>query len=247
MKTARFIDHSLKLCEEPVPQIKPGEVRIKVMATAICGSDEKILDVIKEALPHTVLGHETAGVVEALGDGVSGVSEGDRVTVFPSITCGECIYCRSNNSNLCINKQTIGYVLDGGFADYLVIPAEMLTKGCLVKLPSQLSFEEGALIEPLSCCLSSLTHTKMNKESHLLIIGGGAMGQLHVLTARALGAKRVFLSEPDKKRREIAHMLGADRLFNPQEGSLEDNVLEETQGNGVDICIREMLWHWNQP
>ena len=237
MKAARFIDNSLTLVEEPIPQIKPGEVLIKVKASALCGSDEKIVEGKKKALPNTILGHETAGVVEALGDGVRGVSVGDHVTVFPSITCGECVYCRSGKSNICKNKRTIGYALDGGFAEYLVIPVEMVKQGCLVILPSQLSFEEGALIEPLSCCISSLIHTKMNKESHLFIIGGGAMGQLHILTAKALGAKRVLLSELDKKRREIALTLGADRVLSPQEGTIEDIALEETQGNGVDICI----------
>lgn len=237
MKAARFINQSLTLTEEPIPQIKPGEVLIKVKATALCGSDEKIVEGKKQALPNTVLGHETAGVVEALGEGTSGVSKGDRITVFPSITCGKCIYCRSGKSNICKNKRTIGYALDGGFAEYLVTPAEMVKLGCLVKLPPQLSFEEGALIEPLSCCISSLIHTRMNKESHLLIIGGGPMGQLHILTAKALGVKRVLLSEPSKRRREIALMLGVDRALNPQEGTIEAIVLEETQGNGADICI----------
>jgi L-iditol 2-dehydrogenase len=237
MKAARFIDYSLILVEEPTPHITPGEVLIKVMASAICGSDQKIVEGKKKALSNIILGHETAGVVEAVGEGVSGILKGDRVTVFPSITCGECIYCRNGESNICKSKRTIGYVLDGGFAEYLVIPKEMVTKGCLVKLPPKLSFEEGALVEPLSCCISSLIHTKMNKESQLLIIGGGAMGQLHVLTAKALGVRKVFLSEPNKRRHESALNLGADQALSPQEDSIKNIVLDETQGNGVDICI----------
>ena len=237
MKAARSINNALVLVEEPVPKIKLGEVLLKVMASAICGSDQKILEGKKKALPHTILGHETAGVVATLGEGVNGVSRGDRVTVFPSITCGQCLYCGTGKSNICINKRTIGYALDGGFAEYLVIPADMVKLGCLVTLPPCLSFEEGALMEPLSCCISSLTHTGMNRESHLLIIGGGPMGQLHVLAARGLGASKILLSEPHKKRREHALNLGADKVLNPQEECMEDIVLGETQGTGVDICI----------
>jgi L-iditol 2-dehydrogenase len=237
MKAARFIDNSLVLVEEPVPNIKPSEVLLKVEASSICGSDQKILEGKKKALPNTILGHETAGVVAALGEGVSGISQGGRVTVFPSITCGECLYCRTGKSNICIRKRTIGYALDGGFAEYLLIPAEMVKRGCLVTLPPHISFEEGSLMEPLSCCISSLTHTGMNRESRLLIIGGGPMGQLHVLAARALGASKILLSEPHEKRREHALNLGADKVLNPQEERIEDIVLGVTQGTGVDICI----------
>ena len=237
MKAARFIDNVLKLVEESDPHPAPGEVLIKVKATAICGSDEKILEGKKKALPSTILGHETAGVVEEVGEGVGAVIPGDRVTIFPSMTCGECLYCRSGESNICVKKRTIGYAMDGGFADYLIIPKAMVAQGCVVKLPPSLSFEEGALIEPLSCGISSLKHTKVNGDSTLLIIGGGPMGQLHLLTAKALGVKKVFVSEFHPGRRECAQTLGADRVLNPQEGILDEMVMKETEGNGVAICI----------
>lgn len=237
MKAARFVDNVLKLVEEPDPLPGPGEILGKVTATAICGSDEKILEGKKKALPRTILGHETAGVVEAVGEGVDAIIQGDRVTIFPSMTCGECLYCRSGESNICVKKRTIGYAMDGGFADLLIIPKEMVTQGCVVKLPPLFSFEEGALIEPLSCCISSLKHTKANGDSTLLLIGGGPMGLLHLLTAKAMGVKRVFVSEFHPGRRECARTLGADRVLNPQEGILDKMVMKETEGNGVDICI----------
>jgi L-iditol 2-dehydrogenase len=237
MKAARFVDGRLSLVEEPVPQIKSGEVLINVKAAAICGSDQKILQGKKKAAPNTVLGHEVAGVVEALGEGVTDLSEGDRVAVFPSITCGECIYCRAGRTNICQSKRTIGYALDGGFAQYLLIPQQMVEQGCLVALPPKLSFDEGALMEPLSCCISSLEHTGLDEKSHLLIVGGGPMGQLHVITAKALGAERVFLTEPDEGRRQVALELGADRVINPEKEAVEGTVLRETGGHGADICI----------
>jgi L-iditol 2-dehydrogenase len=237
MKAARFVDNSLKLVDESVPVLRAGEVLINVKAAAICGSDKKILEGKKTAAPNTVLGHEIAGVVGRADRAVADVAEGDRIAVFPSITCGHCTYCRSGKTNICENKRTVGYVLDGGFAEHLVVPEEMVRQGCLVRLPPRLSFEEGALMEPFSCCVSSLKHAGMNDQSRILIIGGGPMGQLHVIAAKVLGVKKIFLSEPCEARRNMALDLGADGVLDPSKGSIEDLVRQETGGIGADICI----------
>jgi L-iditol 2-dehydrogenase len=239
MKSARFfgIEQSLKVVEEDRPTPRSGEVLVHVRASAICGSDLRILRGAKKAVSGVTLGHEVSGEVAETAGSVREIAVGDRVTIYPSMICGHCYYCLHGYSNLCVSKKTLGYAIDGGFSEYVRIPAPLVARGALVRLPPALSFDEGALMEPFSCCLSSLEISRVGQGSRVVIIGGGPMGLMHVLALRHLHGARVIVSDPIAKRREVASRLGAEITIDPEGDNLREAVLDETDGVGADACI----------
>jgi L-iditol 2-dehydrogenase len=226
MRSARFfgVERPLDVVEEDIPTLRSGEVLVEVQASAICGSDLRIVRGAKKAARGVTLGHEV-------------IATGDRVTIYPSVICGQCYYCIHGYSNLCVAKKTLGYAIDGGFSQYVRIPTQLVTRGALVHLPPALSYDEGALIEPFSCCLSSLKISQITEGSWVLIIGGGSMGLMHVLALKYLHRANIILSDPIANRREMASRFEAEITIDPEAENLKEAVLDQTNGVGADACI----------
>ncbi|MED1437396.1 zinc-dependent dehydrogenase [Aeribacillus composti] len=231
--------NELKLEEVKKPEINENEVLVKVKASAVCGTDVRIYEGKKTKGVRTpsIIGHELVGTIAEVGAKVKGFFVGERVGVIPVIPCRKCYYCLNGRENVCANRTAIGYEYDGGFAEYVRIPSSALEAGNLLKIPDHLSFEQAVIAEPLACCINGQRKANVKMGDVVVIIGGGPIGLMHVQLAKIAGAKTVILSEPIGHRREKALLAGADFAVNPEEESLQDIVLNETDGLGADVVI----------
>ena len=223
--------------DRPVPEIGPGEVLLKVGATSVCASDIRVYKGEKKAKAGVIPGHEIAGEVAQVGAGVQEVSLGERVVLCPIIACGECYFCLIGKRNRCLNRLTLGYDEDGGFANYVRVPAALVRIGHMIKIDQTMPYELASMTEPFACALNSLESCRVQPGSTLLIIGSGPMGLIHLLLARAMGAAKVIMSDPVEERLKIAEELGAAVCVNPEKRSLLKEVMAATGGLGADAGI----------
>lgn len=223
--------------DRPLPEPGRGELRMAVAAASLCASDVRVYRGEKRAEPGVVPGHEIAGVIDAVGEGVEGYSEGDRVIVCPILACGHCRFCLLGRRNRCTSRRTLGYDLDGGFAQHLLLPEPLVRLGHVLPIPDSLPMDVAALTEPAACTLSSLELCKIGAGTSLAIVGAGPMGLLHLILARALGAAPIIVSEPIAGRREIARRWGADIVLDPQHDDVTAAVKDATDGYGADGVI----------
>jgi L-iditol 2-dehydrogenase len=233
-----FGKEDIRLVEIPTPSPGDGEVLIKVRAASLCASDVKIYFGIKEAKNGVTLGHEVSGEVFKVGKNVK-FRVGDRVTIFPSLSCGECFYCKRGHTHLCLSKESIGYVLDGGFAEFMLIPKGFVERGNIFPLPQNISFEMGSLVEPLSTVISSVEMAGVEEGERVAIFGAGPMGLIHLILLKyAYNPSSIFVIEPLSERRKLALQLGADYTMIPGTHIIED-IISSTEGIGIDrgfIC-----------
>ncbi len=224
------------------PEAGPGEVLVKVAACAVCGTDLRILNGGKTrgVFPPRVLGHEIAGTIVAVGEGASEftpLKEGQRVTMAPGIPCLSCRFCNTGNENLCKNRPALGYRFDGGFAEYMTVPAVGVSRGILFPVPDRLSDTEAALAEPLACVVNGQRKSQVRLGDVVLVIGAGPIGLMHLQLSRMAGARKVIVSEPSAQRRALAGELGAHRTVDPTTEDLAEVVLQETGGDGADVVV----------
>ena len=235
MKAAVFYEPGVVKVEEKAdPVIKGDEVLIRVMAAGICGTDIHIYDGAKGAsdcFPPVVLGHEFAGVVEAVGDDAGRVKAGDHVTVDPSIMCGKCYACQVGKPHFCESYSATGVTYDGGFAQLCKVKEEQV-----YVLKSEVSFEEAAMCEPLGCCLHGIDRAGIRTGDTVLIIGGGTIGLIMLQLAKLAGAATVIVSELVASKREMAKKLGADYTVNPLEKTPFE-LLEEKGIREINVTI----------
>jgi L-iditol 2-dehydrogenase len=193
--------HQVALKEVPRPALRDDTVILRVCRCAICGTDIKaITHGIASIKPPVILGHEIAGRIAEVGKSVEGFEPGDRISLAPSLPCGRCAMCVRGFYNLCDQRLPIGTIIDGGFAEYLEIPARAIAHGYLVKIPDALSDDEAALCEPLACVINSQNLARVGSPDVVVVIGGGPMGLIQAITARARGAARVIVVEGSEKR-----------------------------------------------
>lgn len=212
MLAARFIAiGNLQLVKEDVPRPGPGEVLIKVKAAGICGTDAHILKGESASTPPVILGHEYAGEVVELGEEVNTLDLGDRISVDPNIFCHTCYYCHSGKEHLCLNLTALGVDIDGGFAEYAVVPEVQAHL-----LPPSVDFTAGAFIEPVACCIRGLQQACIQPGDEVAILGGGPIGLILLQLAVAAGG-RVTVSEPVQGKWALAKELGAVRTVLPEE------------------------------
>ncbi|MEM0223710.1 MAG: zinc-dependent dehydrogenase [Thermofilum sp.] len=226
----------LRLESVDLPRLEgPGAI-LRVKAAGICATDVKAyITGARTKLPIT-LGHEFAGeIVEASDEYREYI--GRRVVVNPNIFCGRCEYCLRGEHVLCPNRYTMGIDVDGSFAEYVMIPDRAFKVGGVCEIPSNLSYEEASLIEPLSACFRGQRKLGIGPGEVVAIIGAGPIGLMHLKLAKAFGAAKVIMSEIDDKRLEIAEKLGADYLINPAREDLEKRMHEITGGRGADVVI----------
>ena len=230
--------------DRPTPAAGPGEVRLRVAASSLCASDVRVYKGEKHARAGVIPGHEIAGIVDQVGEGVDGVAEGvdalaegDRVVICPIVSCGHCRFCQTGKRNRCINRRTLGYDIDGGFAESLLVPREIVGRGQVIAVPDALPLDVAALTEPSACVTASLELCETGLGSALAIIGAGPMGLLHVLLGRAAGASPIIVSEPLAERRAIAERWGADLVLDPGADDVPGAVKDATGGYGADGVV----------
>lgn len=229
--------NQLEIADLPTPVPGRGEVLVRVETCGICGSDVHGYDGSSgRRIPPIVMGHEAAGTVAAVGPGVEGYAEGDRVTFDSTVYCGECPNCARGNINLCDNRQVIGvscgdYRRHGAFAEYVLVP-ELI----LYHLPDGLSFAEAAMLEAASVALHAVRVSEATGGETALVIGAGMIGLLTLQAAHALGCLRVFIADVDATRLELARKVGADETLHLSGAALADEVMRLTGGVGVDLA-----------
>lgn len=221
------------------PKISDNDILLNMQKAAICGTDIRILEgkKTKDVRYPSVIGHEMCGVIAEVGKSVQGFSVGDKVAIANVIPCHSCNSCLNGRENACLNRKAIGYEFNGGFAEYVLIPGIAIESGNVIKLPQEVSFAEGALIEPLACCIRGLKNAGTGFNDTVLIVGAGPIGLMHLELSKIVGARTVIVSEPLLSRREKALKLGADIVVDPTSENLSDIVMRETDGLGMDVII----------
>jgi L-iditol 2-dehydrogenase len=235
MKTARGEGH-VGIGEIDVPQPAAGEVLIEVAAAGICGTDLHIYHDEFKTAPPVVMGHEIAGTVAAVGPNGDRALIGARVTSETYYaTCGTCTYCRAGRSNLCLERKSIGSGVNGGFTNFVVVPAANLHR-----LPDAVDFRAGALTEPLACVVHGVLNMRTVQAGDVVAIAGpGAIGLLTLQVVKSAGATALVLgTDLDRHRLAVAAQLGADRVVNIQEEDPWSVVAALTSpGTGADVVI----------
>ncbi|MCW2875987.1 MAG: alcohol dehydrogenase [Sphaerisporangium sp.] len=240
MKVARFhAPGDIRVEDAPEPSPGPGEVKIRVRNCSTCGTDVKIFKHGHHHIrPPRVMGHEIAGEIAELGEGVSGWAAGDRVQVIAAIPCGRCDDCLRGRMTVCPNQESMGYHFDGGFAEYTVVPAKVLAVDGLNRIPDGVGFAEASVAEPLACVLNGQELARVGDGDDVVILGAGPIGCLHVRLARSRGAGRVFLADLNPERLEMAaERVRPDAVISGRNADVVDEVLKLTGGRGADVVI----------
>jgi len=225
------------IAEVPRPRAGDGEVVVRVRASGICATDVKILGGLgaPAELP-AILGHEVAGTISEVGPSAAsaGLYEGQRVAVYPIAACGDCVYCQQGRNSLCLNEHGLGHGDDGGFAEYVRVPAEIVRLGGILDI-GDMPFDLAVMIEPISCCLAAADQCRTGAGDTVVVIGVGPLGLLHTIVSRALGAQVICVDVNDE-RLAAARELGADLAINPESEDVEAAVRNRT-GRGADVVI----------
>jgi L-iditol 2-dehydrogenase len=225
--------------EVPVPEIGAGEVLVRVRACGICGTDIKK---IKHGFlpPPQIFGHEIAGTIEAVGDGVCNWRPGDRVLTFHHVPCGNCFYCERKLYSQCPTYKNVGVTSGfrpsgGGFAEYVRVMDWIVERG-MIRIPPDVSFEEASFVEPVNTCLKAIYKARIEARDTVLVIGQGPIGMLLMLLARIHGGK-VVTTDPMPARRRKSIELGAKESFNPASEGMVDAIRGLTSGRGADAVL----------
>ena len=229
MKSAVFYGkHDLRVEEHPMPEVGPHDVLIQVEACGVCGTDVHIYEGDKgaaEVTPPTILGHEFSGVIREVGSEVKKYKAGDRVCIDPNCYCGACDPCRNGVAHFCENMMGYGTTVNGGFAEYCAVDERQV-----YLLGENTTFEQGAMAEPVACCLHGIDMCEIQPGQQVVIIGGGMIGLLMLQLAKLAGAAKVALLEPVENKREVGRKLGADVCIDP----VKEDVKERLAENGMD-------------
>lgn len=232
MKAARLLAiNDMRLVDIDDPRPGPGEVLVAVEAVGLCGSDRHMVRGEYPAARPVTLGHEFCGTIVRLGEGVSGLSAGQRITGDPNVACGRCRSCQTGRPNLCVALRPIGVMRDGGFADYVLVPQTHAHV-----LPDHVDPLEGAFSEPLACCLHAIDVAQIKTGQCVAVLSGGVIGLLMVQLARLAGATQIVLITRQLARRQLALELGATDAVDPQADDPVASVRDLTN-DGADVVI----------
>jgi len=225
---------TLDIREMDKPEPRPNEVLIKVKATGVCGSDlHAYRGTHPFRKPPVVLGHELAGEAEQVGREVKMIRVGDRVTVEPWVRCGKCPYCFEGKYNLCVEKRGMGTTeWQGSFAEYVVAPEDVV-----YKLPEGVSYEEGALVEPLAVSVHTVRRARVRLGESVAVLGAGPIGLGILACLHEAGATKLIITDIENFNLKLASRLEATVVVNAKEKSLQGVVDEVTDGVGLDIAV----------
>jgi len=223
----------------PVPKIGPGELLVRVHTCGICGTDLKKIASGSHSAPR-IFGHETSGVVAAVGQGVGRFRLGDRVVVFHHIPCGECYYCRHKTFAQCETYKKVGCTAGfepsgGGFAEYVRVMDWIVDQGT-VRIPDQISFEQACFVEPVNTCMKGIETLQLVPNESVLVIGQGPIGIILSALAKRSGA-RVITSDLYPERLTISKTYGLTNVVDASRADTVKVVREQTEGRGADAAI----------
>jgi L-iditol 2-dehydrogenase len=227
-----YSNQDVRLEKMPVPQIGPGEVLMRVEASGICGTD--LLEWYRRHKAPLVLGHEVAGVIEAVGKGVKHHKVGERVCAAHHVPCNACHYCLSGHHTVCDTLRRTNFE-PGGFAEYVRLPRINVEQG-LFPLPDEVSFEEATFVEPLACVLRGQRLAHLQPGQTVLVIGSGVAGLLHVQLARTSGAGHIMATDIVDYRLEAARRLGADTAIHAKDYT-PASLREAANGRLADLVV----------
>ena len=232
--------NDVRLEDVPVPEIGRGEVLIRVHACGICGTDLKKIATGSHSAPR-IFGHETAGTIVAVGEGVSKFKVGDRVLVFHHIPCRECYYCQHKVFAQCPTYKKVGVTAGyepsgGGFSEYVRVMDWIVERGGVVKLPDNVSYELATFVEPVNTCIKGIETLALKPGETVLVIGQGPIGMILAFLAQRAGA-RVITSDLFPQRLTIGQRLGLQNGVEASKTDLVEHMLSLTEGRGADASI----------
>ncbi len=228
----------LEITELPDPEPGPDEVLVRVKACGICGSDVHGYDGhTGRRIPPLIMGHEASGVVESTGVGVRGFRRGDRVTFDSTVYCGRCWHCRRGEINLCDDRNVLGvscgeYRRHGAFAEYVAVPERIV-----YRLPDSLSFEQAALLEPVSIAFHAVNITPRKLGDSVVVVGAGMIGLLVIQALRSAGCGRLIAIDVEGAKLAMASKFGADSVLSASLPDLHERILDATDGRGADVAF----------
>lgn len=224
----------MPLREVPAPEPGPEDVIVAVQAVGVCGSDiHGFTGSSGRRIPPMIMGHEFSGAIHAVGAAVTAHKPGDRVVVQPIITCGECVNCLAGLPNICTNRRGLGMMTtNGAYAELVRVPQQLL-----YDLPAEVSWEHGALIEPLAVGMHAVNQTPIQLMDTVLILGAGTIGLMTLLACRLKGAGRIIISDLSPHRLDAARRLGADAAVNPAQEDLGEIVRRFAGPAGAPVVI----------
>ena len=221
--------------DRPIPEVrKADDVKLKILAASICGSDVHILADPPgiDATPNIILGHECIAEIEDVGEEVMDLKVGDRVIMDNNLTCGVCKMCRLGHPNMCIRMNSMGSMSDGIFTEYAVVPEK-----ALIKISKDIPMKQAILAEPMNCTMGGMKKLNVLPGATAVVLGGGPIGLCFTAEFKARGAGRVIVSEMTELRTKVAYEVGADLVVNPAKESQKDKIMELTDGLGADIVV----------
>jgi len=227
-----YNNHDIRIEQLPRPKIGPGELLIRVEASGICGSD--CMEWYRIGKTPLVLGHEIAGIIEEVGEGVRLYKKGDRVACSHHVPCGKCAYCLSGHETVCDTLRKTNFD-PGGFCEYLRLPKINVDYG-VYPLPESLSFEEATFIEPLACVLRGQRIAGFRKGQSVLILGSGIAGLLHIKLSRIMAAGLIVATDIAGYRLQAAKKFGADISIEARE-YCADTLRRLNRGRLADLVI----------
>lgn len=236
-----YAPEDLRLEDVPEPTCGTDEVKIRVKNCSTCGTDVKIRKNGHQNLtPPRIIGHEIAGEVVEVGSGVAGDwKPGDRVQVIAAVPCGKCHECRKGWMAVCQNQTSVGYQYDGGFAEYMIVPREVLAVDGMNRIPDGVGFAEASAAEPFACAINAQEQLGIEPGDDVVIFGAGPIGCMHVRIARGVhGAGRIILVDINSERLKMsADAVKPDVVINASEVNIVEEILKLTGGRGADVVI----------
>lgn len=231
--------NDFRVVECDIPEISAEEILLKTKAAAICGTDLRMIangyKNIDAEHPRT-LGHEISGIIEQVGANVKGYKKGMHVAIAPNMGCGICDMCVSGNTHLCESYQAFGINIDGGFAEYVRIPAAAINQGNLMILDENVSFADAAVLEPMSCVRNGQSQIQIKTNDTVLVVGAGPIGIMHALLAKACGAAKIFMSDLSDER--LRQCTDIEPSLIPIYGTnVKEQIMKYTDNRGLDVCI----------
>jgi L-iditol 2-dehydrogenase len=246
MKALRFYaPEDVRLEEVPEPECGPGEIKMRVRNCSTCGTDVKIFHNGHQNLtPPRTIGHEIAGEVVEVGADVNATygsswAVGDRVQVIAAVPCGDCYECKKGWMAVCQNQTSVGYQYDGGFAEYMIVPKQVLKVDGLNRIPDNVGFDEASAAEPFACAINAQEQLGIEEGDFVVVFGAGPIGCMHIRIARGVHkVGTVVLVDINEERLKMsADAVQPDHVVNASEVDVVEKVMELTGGRGADVVI----------
>jgi L-iditol 2-dehydrogenase len=238
MKTAIYNDGKIELVEKEKPKADKDGAVLKVLAASICGTDFRTFMHGSAKIKNgTTIGHEVYGELVEVGEDVKDFKVGDRVTVTPALGCGVCYMCQKGHTNMCDNLKTLGFDYDGAFAEYMNVPKEFFTRDHVNHVPGGVLPEQAALAEPTACAINAQEFLNIQQGDYVAIFGSGFIGSIHAELAKAQGAEKIIIIEPNEDRLRTTMNFIPEVYGITGDEDIVKKVFEITEGRGVDVAI----------